>query len=336
MRRRVAFLACAGILASFAYASNRRAVREPFSGLALRPPPDALSAFGPITGGCEWKLISARSAEERVVATLPESCDGVRVAWSPDGTRALVSVPDRTWQGHASTTSTVADSWITDAPVARIYEIDLGGRRVHARPVPAGIVRELAFGWDGTALAYAQEAEEEAILSDFLRGWLGFETQASNPFGMKVIEFALRETAWKTEKRYDGPPLGLPAKTRPLWYRSSEMVRASPPLSSIELRGVTALHVDLAPGTILDGGPIGYHGDFVKGRVTFLGPGDELVRTEGGFDEQAAIAVTADGLLLVTRIYSGESPRVYEHGVAAPIWMSDSLVGVTVWPPPLD
>src|SRR3954463_3831236 len=85
LRMRSTGYVCLSILLAAAAHGAKRTPQTP----TAQAPAVSVSFLRPTAGGCAWWRYAASTGTETKLATIPRTCAGVRIAWSPDGRRAL-------------------------------------------------------------------------------------------------------------------------------------------------------------------------------------------------------------------------------------------------------
>lgn len=134
---------------------------------ALPSAPSTLSVFEPVDASCEWRAVEPASGKTTALATLPGSCVGARVAWSPDAAKALVWFDPQHVQTAAYSSSTSSkpgyeDERADEQAKPRLFAVDVRTGKVDAVPLPVAppsqSLDELGLGPDGAPLAFFEES----------------------------------------------------------------------------------------------------------------------------------------------------------------------------------
>jgi len=333
------------------------------------PPPKpkvTLSVLEPSGGTCEWRRVEpGRNAD--VVAKFGGDCVGGRVAWSPNGSQALV------WFDPALSSGTIllAGNRPDAAPptaaapatiLPRLWLIALLSGQQRSLPVPPiGVLKASAFDPQGRPMALTMQTvsvpESQPVHS------LKFEGRefSLDPDldGIPVLVHAYRLTADDRWQRVEtkasttgsdmAPEVHVLKAARGLSVRSTELLSPHLEAPAVEAAPLLAQLREAAPELIPgdEGGWVQvasrparvlvWRADveftFATGRLFFLS-GDRLVappQLDRSAKDIVAVMVR-DPYVLVATDTVGTHPRLYDLNSLQLLFKSDTAWATTYWP----
>lgn len=332
---------------------------------ALPSAPSTLSVFEPVNSSCEWRAVEPESGKATALATLPGSCVGARVSWSPDAAKALVWFDPHHVQTAAYSSSTSSkpgyeDEHADEQAKPRLFAVDVRTGKVDALPLPAVPERqsldEVGLGPDGAPLAFLEELLPDDVQEK------GSVTVDGQVFDLTAFEEGLPALA-HAMKFADGKWTKAETKATTTGWDYAMGVQAldafgglgprSVELSSGHVQGDAAEPKEVAALKKLAPKKAGPEdGDWV-----FVGAGGarvyvweitaEFAYTTGlvaagtppqvlpklGFTDGDLVSVRTSGkYLLVTGSGTGTHPRLYELPEGKLVFSSDTARAVTFWP----
>lgn len=330
--------------------------------------PDALSTlsvFEPVDTGCAWRLVDPVAKSQRTLAAFSGTCVGARVAWSPDGAKAVVwfdpaHVQAAGYASQASSPAGYADEVPAPGATPRAFVVDLATGQATPVPVPSferQELQELGVDAAGRVLAFFEEALAEEVLEQ------KSVTVDGQVFDLSVFEEGLPALAhaYRFEK---GQWARAEVKATTTGWDYALGVQAldahgtlgarSEDLSSAHAQGDAVTGAVLAKLKPLQ--PKKAKGDD-DGHWIFLGAGGqrfyaweisgEFAYTTGllaagepprplprlGFTDGDLVAVRTSGpFVLVTAAGVGAHPRLYRMPAGELVYASDAARAVTFWP----
>lgn len=331
---------------------------------ALPSAPSTLSLLEPVGDTCEWRT-RAPSGTTTTLATLPGSCGGARIAWSPDTSKALVWFDPSHLQrsGYSAEFSSkpgFPDEPDDPAPKPRALRVDVRTGAVTPLPMPptrdVDELAELGLGADGVPLALMTETlQEDAANTPSLtvdgQTFDLSELHEGAPALARAFRFerdrwtrvetALTTTGWDYA-------LGVRALKafEALGPRSAELSVSRIGGDAADDAEVAALNKLLPPKVTADDGAwvfIGaggarvyvweVSGEFAHSTGLIASGAPPVKLTELGFTDGDLVAVRPSGAhVLITEGDVGTHPRLYTFPGAKRVFASDTARAVTFWP----
>jgi hypothetical protein len=325
----------------------------------------ALSLLEPAGDRCEWVRLEPVSGERELLAAVPGACAGGRIAFRPDGARALLWFGPGS-EGFAYSTTFSAPPGFPEAPrpaslpgtpSERLYEVDLSSGKVQPLPLPSpGALTEVAYNTKAEALAFTMQ-EPVPGSKDFLE--FGGKRYPISPEteGLPVLVHASRlgpGSSWEIiETRASGsgsdyaPGVGILDAHLDLGRQTEEMLSPHPAGDELTDPALLAKLKALAPKLVHgDGGQwirlktptvlvweVEIEFVFATGEVYFV-DGEALQRPPGlGFTNGDLIAPMLRGdYLLIAADTVGTHPRLYDLRRRALVYSSDTARATTFSP----
>lgn len=327
--------------------------------------PSTLSVFEPVEKSCEWRAVEPLVGVTRVIASLPGSCVGARVSWSPDASKAVVWFDPGHVQrpGYFAQTASApgyAEEKGDEQAKPRAFIVSTKEGKVEALPLPdltGQKLTDLGVTADGAVLAFLEEE-----LSDEVRE-KGSVTVGGETFDLKQFGEGLPELAHA--HRFEGGKwTGVETKATTTGWDYALGVQALDVFRKVGARSVE-LSSAHAQGDVVEGGALAALKPLAPkkaaspddGHWIFLGVGSarvyawevtgEFGYTTGlvaagsppkvlaklGFTDGDLVSLRSSAsFLLVTSSDVGTHPRLYELPSAKLLFSSDTARGVTFWP----
>jgi len=332
---------------------------------ALPSAPSTLSLLEPTDAGCEWRTMEPLSGATTALATLPGSCVGARIMWSPDTSKALVwfdpeHLTHSAYSANFASKPAFADAPRDEAARSRLFAVDVRSGEVKPLVMPpvseVQQLEELGLGADGVPLAFftetprkldagAKSLEADGQSFDLSEIHEGAPTIARAfrfaDGGWSRFETKLTTTGW--DYALGASALDSYSKAGP---RSTQLSTSMNGGDSAEEKEVEALKKLTPPKAAPDDGAwifVGAGG----ARVYVWQVSAEFAITTGliatgmppatlpqlGFTDGDLVALRTSGpFVLVTASDVGTHPRLYQLPAAKRVFASDSARAVTFWP----
>lgn len=351
----------------------RKAAEAPDAGTASPPPvavtefpvPTALSTlsvFEPAGTNCEWRQLDPVAGTKVVLATLPGTCVGAEVSFSPDASKAIVTFDPALVQsaGYSSTLSSkpgYPDEKVDDKATRRAFLVSTRKQKVDPLPLPevkGQTLQDLGLDATGAVVALFEEAVPEDAKGEITSGTEKFDLSTITE-GLPVLVHAYRREGaeWKkfeTKLSTTGWDYGLGVKeleaSRKLGTSTEDLLSAHGQGDSAEGEVVPEL-MKLAPkGAKEDdgswiffgaGGARFYvweiSGEFAYTTGLIAAGSPPAVLPKLGFTDGDLVAIRMSGsYVLISDSNSGTHPRMYELPAAKLVFSSDTARAATLWP----
>lgn len=325
--------------------------------------PSTLSLFEPAGEGCEWRQLDPVAGKRVVLARFPGTCVGARLAWTPDGSRALVwfdpqHVQSAGYSSQLSSKPGYADE-VADAKASpRAFLVSTRRQQVEPMPFPAvpGLtLQELGLDETGAVLALLEQPVPEGTKGTFVAAGQTFDLSTLHE-GVPVVVHAYRREGadWKrveSKLSTTGWDYGLGVREleafRRFGPRSADLA-ASHAQGDVAEDAVLPALMTLAPKDagaddgqwifLGAGGARIYvweiSGEFAHstGLIALGTPGPKPLPKLGFTDGDLVAVRTSGAHLLITGSHVGTHPRLYELPAGKLIFSSDSARAATFWP----
>lgn len=309
-------------------------------------------------GECLWRRIDVSSGTSAVVASLPGSCRGGRMAFSTNAGLAVVWFDPRTVQSAGLGGSDIgppgyADETVDETASARLFLVTLSTGTVKPLPLPKFAIETLGLDAQGRVLALSLDLVNETDVIDGKTLVDGKPIAVDFPAeGLRALAHAWRfeGDGWKrveTAQTTTGWDYGLGVAaldaSKTLGPHSTELLDTHAP--DAELDDATTKRLTMvAPkgdGTWGSWGTAGsrlfawlvtaeltYSTGFVVLEAAAMRPAPQL-----GFSAGELAAIRTRGRFgLVSSRQAGTHPRVYDLNQGTLVWSSDSARAVSFWP----
>lgn len=326
---------------------------------AVPPSDGVLSLFEPAADRCEWRRLDVASGRSATVASFAGTCVGARVAFSPDGQRAVVWFDPANVQSAGMGGSDVGkpgypDEPVDDAAKSRLFLVTIASGAVTTLPLPAFEFSELGLDAKGVlALSLETVKDEEVAAGKTMVDGKPFALTPADE-GLVALAHASRfeKDAWRrveTKQTTTGWDYGPGVRDLDAWDalgpRSTLLLDTHPDgaadVDEATAKRLASLAPKLGEGSWSSWGtpPARLFGWVVSGEfahttgyLVFEGT-PPVPAPKVGFTDGDLVAVRRKGsLLLVASGGAGTHPRVYRFGAPTLVWSSDAARGAAFWP----
>lgn len=322
--------------------------------------PSTLSVLEPVDGKCLWRQEDPVATKRVVVTSFPGSCLGARLAWSHDGSQAVVWFDPQLVQrtGYSSQTSSPAgypDETADETAKPRFFRVATRTGKTEPFSAPAvknTELKDLGVTEKGDVVALLSEPVADGTKSVTSNGETFDVTTITEGLPVLVHAYRLEGADWKrieTKLSSDGWDYGLGVgaldANRALGPRSVELLDTHAQGDSPEGAALEALtkHAPKKATSEDDGHWIflGVGGARVSvwevtgefAHTTGLVVANDQPLAERGFTDGDLVALRSSGPhLLISNGHVGTHPRLYEFPSGKLVYRSDTARAVTFWP----
>ena len=349
--------------AAITMAPQRNAAAKGFALGARAIADTTLSTF--VTDGvfCRWQRVDPVGGQKEDVAQIDGPCSGTRVAWSPDGKKAILWL-DPLEDGWKGTSAANGDS---GAGGDRLWLVTFATGKFDGLPrAPDGETIEVAFDGEGREVWVTSQEISESDAQHGTTEYHGEKFKLGDGEGLPILAHAFRREsgAWvpiETKVSDDGTDISLGVRVLDTWKtlgpRSMDLLSGQPKTEEIQDEKLLAKLAPIVNPPLeageeeadreklegewralrTDAGPVfvweeDAEGLFATGLVVFP-DGDAVAKAEK-LDLSALDAASpmVRGKYLLIAGQDGEQPHLYDIAARKLLWADEKATGTVFWP----